>query len=478
MNRRNFIKASSMATASVSTAPLLWGNSHKWKGASDRINVAVIGIRGQGQSHIREYSKLSNVRVAAICDVDENLFAPRIKNLFTDQKLRQPKTYRDLREVFEDKDIDAVSIVTPNHWHALASIWAIQAGKHVSVEKPSCHNFYEGQKLVEAAKKYKVVVQDGAEQRSNPCAQTAVEFMRQGKLGEVYMAKGICYKWRDSIGSYPDGPMQANEKFAFTVGSDNYVAPYTKEYLNKVDYDLWLGPAPKNLFNRNRFHYNWHWNWDYGNGDMGNQGVHEMDVARWGLGVGLPTKVTALGGHMMFDDAQQTPNTLMAVFEFPNPDGGGDKKKILEFEVRHWMTNPEGDHLGASESLNNTYMTSSVNVVGNIFFGSEGYMLKDVNQWETYMGKHREPGTSGEGIGNHYQNFADAIRANDPGILTSPIEEGFYSCALIHLANISYRLGRTIHFDPGTQTVINDKEATSMLSGDGYRKPYIIPEKI
>ena len=357
-------------------------------------------------------------------------------------------------------------------WHR-----AIQAGKHVSVEKPSCHNFYEGQKLVEAAKKYRVVVQDGAEQRSNPCAQTAVEFMRQGKLGEVYMAKGVCYKWRDPIGSYPDGPMLSNEKFAFTVGSDNYVSPYTKEYLNKVDYDLWLGPAPERPFNRNRFHYNWHWDWDYGNGDMGNQGVHEMDVARWGLGVKLPMKITALGGHMMFDDAQQTPNVLMAVFEFPNPDGGGDKKKILQFEVRPWMTNPEGNHLGASESQNNTYMTSSVNVVGNIFYGSEGYMLKDVNHWQTYMGKNGEPGESGEGIGNHYQNFADAIRANDPGILTSPIEEGFYSCALIHLANISYRLGRTINFDPDTQTIINDAEATNMLSRE-YRVPYSIPKQV
>jgi predicted dehydrogenase len=477
MNRRKFIKASSIATASVSSAPLLWGNSHKWKGANDRINIAVIGIRGMGQNHIREYSKLKNVEVAAICDIDENLFEPRIKNLFTDRKLRQPKTYQDLRKLFEDKDIDAVSIVTPNHWHALASIWAIQAGKHVSVEKPCCHNFYEGQKLVEAANKYNVIVQDGAEQRSNPCAQTAVEFMRQGKLGEVYMSKGVCYKWRDSIGNYPDGPMLPNEKFAFTVDSDNYVSPYTKEYLNKVDYDLWLGPAARRPFNRNRFHYNWHWDWDYGNGDIGNQGVHEMDVARWGLGVNLPVKITALGGHMMFDDAQQTPNTLMAVFEFPSPEGGGDKKKILQFEVRPRTTNPEGNHLGTSENQNNTYMTSSANVVGNIFYGSEGYMLKDVGHWQTYMGKSREPGESGEGIGNHYQNFADAIRANDQGILTSPIEEGFYSCALIHLANISYRLGRTINFDPDRQIIINDEEATHMLSRE-YREPYIIPKQV
>lgn len=475
MNRRKFIKATSIATASISSAPLLWGNSHKWKGANDRINVAVIGIRGMGQTHIREYSALKNVRVAAICDVDRNLFDPRIKALFTDRELPRPKIYQDLRKLYEDKDIDAVSVVVPNHWHALASIWAIQAGKHVSVEKPCCHNFYEGQKLVEAARKYKVVVQDGAEQRSNPGAQTAIEFMRQGKLGEVYMAKGICYKWREAIGSYPDGPMLPNEKFALLSGSDKYEPAYTREYLANVDYDLWLGPAPLRPFNRNRFHYNWHWHWDYGNGDMGNQGVHEMDVARWGLGVKLPLKVSALGGHMMFDDAQQTPNVLMAIFEFPHADGGGDKKKILQFEVRPWMTNPEGNHLGSSE--NNGYMTSSENVVGNIFYGEKGYMLKDVDHWQTYLGKRREPGASGKGTGNHYQNFADAIRANDPALLTSTVEEGFYSCALIHLANISYRLGRTIHFDPATQSIINDKEATAML-GREYREPYSIPKQV
>ncbi len=477
MKRRKFIKDATIALASTGSAPMLWGNSQKWKGANDRVNVAVVGIRGQGQPHIIEYSKLKNVEVAALCDVDQNLFGPRIKSLFTDRQLRPPKTYQDLRKLYEDKDIDTVSIVTPNHWHALASIWAIQAGKHVSVEKPSCHNFHEGQKLVEAAKKYGLVVQDGAEQRSNPCAQTAVEFLRQGTLGEVYMAKGVCYKWRDSIGTYPDGPMQPDEKFAFTVGSDNYVTPYTAAYLNKVDYEMWLGPAPERPFNRNRFHYNWHWHWDYGNGDMGNQGVHEMDVARWGLGVKLPTKITAMGGHMMFQDMQQTPNTIMAVFEFPNPGGGSDKKKILQFEVRPWMTNPEGNHLGAAESQNNSYMTSEANVVGNIFYGAEGYMLKDVSHWQTYMGKNREPGASGKGLGNHYQNFIEAVRENDQSLLTAPIEEGFYSCALIHLANISYRLGRTINFDPDTQSILNDKEAQQMLSGE-YRAPYTLPKNV
>jgi len=320
------------------------------------------------------------------------------------------------------------------------------------------------------------VVQDGAEQRSNPSAQSAVKYMREGKLGEVYLAKGICYKWRNSIGKYADGFMREDEKYASTVDSNSWIGPFTKAYMGKVNYDMWQGPAPLKPFNRNRFHYNWHWYWDYGNGDMGNQGVHEMDVARWGLGVKIPSKVSALGGHMMFDDDQQTPNTMMAIFEFPNPEGGGDKKKILQFEVRHWMTNPE-ENLGSRESLNNSYMTSSANIVGNIFYGSLGYMLKDVSGWQTYLGKERKKGEAGEGEGNHYQNFIDAIRANDPGLLTAPIDEGFYSCVLIHLANISYRLGRTLNIDVEKLQVINDLEAASMFTKE-YRNPYLLPERI
>ena len=326
MKRRNFIKSTGAAGLTIATAPTILAND-RWRGANDRVNVAVIGIRGMGQSHIQEYQKLNNVEVAALCDIDENLFAERVQKHFKSKNLKEPKIYKDLRNLYEDKDIDAVSITTPNHWHTLAAIWAIQAGKHVSVEKPCCHNIYEGIKLVEAANKYDVIVQDGAEQRSNPCAISMADYLHSGKLGEVYMAKGTCFKWRDSIGKYPDGPMQADEKFAFTVGSKNYMTPYTKQYLSKVDYNLWQGPAPEQPFNRNRFHYNWHWNWDYGNGDMGNQGVHEMDVARWGLGVKLPTKISSIGGHFVFNDAQNTPNTQISVFEFPNEDGGNDKKK-------------------------------------------------------------------------------------------------------------------------------------------------------
>jgi len=476
MKRRNFIKSTTTAGITITAVPtILAGN--RWRGANDRVNVAVIGIRGMGQSHIQSYQKLKNVEVSAICDVDENLFAERIKKHFTDKELKEPKIYTDLRKLYEDKDIDAVSIVTPNHWHTLAAIWAIQAGKHVSVEKPCCHNIYEGQKLVEAAKKYDVIVQDGAEQRSNPCAISMADYLSSGKMGEVYMAKGLCYKWRDNIGKYPDGPMKDSEKFAFTVGSKNYMQPYTKQYLSKVDYNLWQGPAPEQPFNRNRFHYNWHWNWLYGNGDMGNQGVHEMDVARWGLGVKLPTRISSMGGHFVFDDAQDTPNTQNTIFEFTNPEGRDDKKKILQFEVRHWITNRELAGKKGVNETGNTYMTSSANEVGNLFYGSKGFMSKTVNDWQVFEGKDRTPTASGSGLDNHYQNYIQAIRANDQKLAKADIQEGFYSCALIHLGNISYRLGRTLDFDPKTMKFINDSEANAMLSRE-YRAPFIVPKNV
>ncbi len=450
MRRRQFMKL-----AAAGSPPLLWGTGSRWLGANDRVRVAVVGIHGMGRTHIDEFANLANVEVAAICDVDENLFPAVIEKQFAARGRSKPKTYTDLRKLYEDREIDAVSVVTPNHWHALAGIWALQAGKHVTIEKPVCHDYFEGQKLVEAARKYRRIVQHGMEQRSNPCARTAVEFLRKGGIGDVYMAKGLCFKWRDTIGRFADEPVPAG-----------------------VHYDLWLGPARRQPFNRNRFHYNWHWNWEYGNGDIGNQGVHEMDVARWGLGVTLPDKVTATGGHLMFDDDQQTPNVLMALFEFNSPDGKPEKKKILQFEVRGWITNREagiGDVRNSSAT--GGYMTSDSNTIGNIFFGSNGYMVNEVNSWRTFLGKKGEPGPVGQGLGNHYQAFVDAIRANDQALANGDILEGHYSAALIHLANISYRLGRSLRFDPKTGRFIGDEEADRMLRRE-YRDPFVVPDRV
>jgi len=443
VSRRTFVKKSLGAAAGLG----LWGTTQSWAGANDRVRVAVVGTRGHGfGSHIKNYPFLPNVEVAAICDVDENLFAERLR-WFEQNDKPVPKTYVDIRRLLEDKSIDAISVATPNHWHALAGVWACQAGKHAHIEKPFTHNVFEGQKLIEAARKYRRIVHHGTETRSSKAHQEAMEFMRNGGLGEVYLAKGMCYKWRNTIGRTPEERVPEG-----------------------VHYDLWLGPAPKRPFSRNRFHYNWHWHWDYGNGDIGNQGVHEMDVARWGLGVTLPTKVSSMGAHVMFDDDQETPNVQMAMFEFPNPQGGGDKKKILQFEVRHWITNYEG---GLGDPPGNN--------IGNVFYGSEGYMVMTHRGWQTFMGRKREPGPSGQVHGNtdrtHYQNFIDAIRANDPSILNGNVEQGHYSCSLIHLANTSYRLGRSLDFDPRTQRYVNDDEANKMLTRN-YRSPFVVPQRV
>jgi len=451
LTRRSLMTYSAGATL----AGALWGTKSVWGGANEKARVAVMGIHGMGQNHIRSYQALPNVEVAALCDVDENLFAERVQNDFVAKGLNAPMLYSDIRELLDDQSIDAVSIAAPNHWHALAAIWSIQAGKHVSVEKPCCHTFFEGQKLVEASRKYNVIVQDGSEQRSNPCGQSMAKFLQEGGLGEVYMAQGLCYKRRDTIGSYPDEAVPPG-----------------------VDYDLWLGPARRRAFNKNRFHYNWHWNWEYGNGDMGNQGVHEMDIARWGLGVTLPTRVSAIGGHFMFEDAQQTPNVLTANFEFPNKEAGGDKKKMLQFEVRHWATNrADAMWMAPNADAPTGYKISAVNVVGNLFFGSKGYMAKDVSQWKAFMDKDGEPGATGSGLGNHYANFIDAIRSGNPKEFNKSIEEGFYSSALIHLANISYRLGRTLDFDPETMRFVNDDQANGMLRRQ-YRRPFVVEDKV
>jgi predicted dehydrogenase len=440
ISRREFIKTSTKTAVAAST---LWGTRQSWAGANDRVRIAVVGIRGMGFSHIKNYAQLDNVEVAALVDVDENLLPERLQWL-ADNGKPKPQVFVDMRDMLADKNIDAVSVATQNHWHALAGYWAVQAGKHATLEKPGTHNIFEGRQLVKAARKYGKMIQHHAERRTFQGFQSAMNFLHSGGLGEVYMAKGICYKWRDTIGKAADAPVPPG-----------------------VHYDLWLGPAPKRPFNPNRFHYNWHWHWDYGNGDLGNQGAHQMDIARWGLDVKHPTAVTSVGGHFMFDDDQETPNTQMALFEFPNPKGRGDKKKILQFEVRHWISNHEAG-LGSGGS----------NAIGNLFFGSEGYMVISLGgEWKTYLGKERQPGPSGSGKGNMFQNYVDAIRAEDKSILAGDIEEGHYSCSLIHLANIAYRLGRRLDFDPENERFIADSEADRMLSRN-YREPFIIPETV
>ena len=437
LNRRDFVLKSTLASVPLILTPRVFG-------ANDRIRVACCGVRGQGRTHIAGFQNLPDAEVVALCDIDESVLADRLKE-FQSEGWREPKTYTDVRRLLEDRDIDVVSFATPNHWHALGTIWACQAGKDVYVEKPSCHNIWEGRKMVEAARRYNRIVQNGLQIRSSIAIQAAVDFLQSGGLGEVYMAKGLCYKWRDTIGRTPDEPVPPG-----------------------VHYDLWLGPAPQRPFSRNRFHYNWHWHWDYGNGDIGNQGVHQFDIARWGLGMDQhPAKVSSMGEHVMFDDDQETPNVQHAMFEYLPEQTGKRTKTLFQFEVRHWITNHEG---GIGEGADNT--------VGVIFYGSEGYLVVDsYDSWRSYLGRKQEPGPSARIGGDHYRNFLDAVRSRDVSVLHCDIEEGHKSAVLCHLANISYRLGRSLRFDPATERFVGDEEADAMLSRR-YREPFVVPDKV
>ncbi len=463
-SRREFLKTGAKAVAVATAAERLrtWSTPSNVLGANDRVRVAIIGLRGRGENHIQGYGALKNVEIATLCDVDESVMHERLAQV---QKLGfQPKTCTDFRKVLDDKSIDAVSIATPHHWHALMAIEACQAGKDVYVEKPCSHNLWEGRQLVRAAAKYDRIVQHGTQSRSDPAVMEAVQKLREGLLGDVYLSRGLCFKWRDTIGKTPVSPVPAG-----------------------VDYGLWTGPAPLKPFTKNHFHYNWHWFWDYGNGDLGNQGIHQLDIARWGLGLGFPNKVSAVGGHFMFDDDQETPNTLNCAFQYDLPQS---KRVLLEFEVRHWMSNHEAG-IGAGRAGRPAAEAAqgglgpkegSWNSVGNIFYGPKGYLGIDNSAgYQTWLGKGQEPGPSApEAPEDHFANFIACVVSRKKQDLRAPIEEGHFSSGLAHLANASYRLGRTLEFDPATELVKNDDEANRLLREEerGYRAPFVVPEKI
>src|SRR5271170_7222587 len=316
LTRRDFLKTTAKTTAGLGTLSgiAFVTRSDRIFGANDRVRVAVCGLHGRGKDHLAGFSHVPNVEIAALCDVDESVLNKAVARVSG-----KPQTFVDVRKLLEDKSIDAISIAVPNHWHSLMAIWACQAGKDVYVEKPCSHNTFEGRQLVRAVKKYNRICQHGSQSRSNPGMIEAIQHLHDGTIGDVYMARALCYKWRPSLGHASPEPVPAG-----------------------VNYELWTGPAPLKPFTRNRFHYNWHWIWDTGNGEIGNQAIHEIDIARWGLGVGFPTSVSAMGGHFMFDDDQQTPNLLNAVFYFDAPQSPG-KRKMMEVEVRPWITNHEAE---------------------------------------------------------------------------------------------------------------------------------------
>jgi len=475
--RREFIKKSVLGSAGIAVGGMGFTSKSYASivGANERINVAVIGVRNQGSVHIDTWCSLKenqNVVLKTICDTDEQFFDSRSK-IVQERTGLKPLTEWDIRKVLDDKDIDVVSIVVPNHWHALATIWACQAGKHVYVEKPASHNLWEGRKMIEASRKYNVRVQVGFQSRSGKNMREALKFIHDGGIGEIYMARGLCYKLRDSYGVAKDSTPPAS-----------------------FHYDRWLGPAPYRPYNVKRSHYCWHWYWDTGNGDTGNQGPHQFDIARLGLNKNEhPVSIYSAGGIYGFnqDDStpenrtpgtlvyggveayghdktsQETPNIQTSIFKY----GDG---KILEFETRGRYTNRE----------------SSADIsVGNMFYGTEGYLeIKDesARPWKAFRRLEKEPfaGSKEETdskkqaqdiLAVHFSNFLDAIRSGKDETLNCDIVEGHYSSALPHLANISYRLGRELTFRGDYEKFANDSEADTLLTRV-YRKPYIVSEEV
>jgi predicted dehydrogenase len=447
-NRREFLKKSIMAAGGIVTGSAIKAtNITKQESPNDRINIAVIGIRSKGKDHYRKYSAIPNVRVATLCDVDERLFPGAVAEIENLGGFR-PKTEVDIRKVLDDKDIDAISIVTPDHWHSLMTVWACQAGKDVYVEKPISYTIEEGRKSVQAAGKYDRIVSAGQNMRASARNIAAMEFLHNGGLGDVYMAKGVCFRGRDSIGVKKDSSIPEG-----------------------VHWDLFLGPAPYRPFNENRFHYNWHYFWDYSTTEMGNW-VHLMDLARWGINKNVhPVKVHSAGGSFVWKDDKETPNTQHAIFEY-------DDGKILQYEVRGVYSNSEGDVS-----------------TGNLFLGSKGWMTSD-GGWRTFYGgsesgsdpsfpkRTETPGPvisegdlSGYSTDNHYENFINCMRSRRREDLYCDIIDGHRSAVLSHLANISFRTGRKLIFNPENETFNDDAEANSYLTRD-YRAPYVLPKVV
>jgi predicted dehydrogenase len=445
--RRSFVKTIATGTLAAAVAPTVLAEDQKKKkvspapvvkGPNDRLRIAVLGVNGRGKSHIEEIMKISetsNVEVAVLCDPDMNVLQERAAE-FEQKYGKKVLIEQDFRKTYDDKTIDAVTIATPNHWHALQTIWACQAGKDVYVEKPATHNIYEGKKMIEAAYKYNRIVQHGVQLRSSVAIREAIQHLKEGLIGRVYMSRGLVYRWRPDIGDKGISQTPAG-----------------------LNYDLWCGPAPMRPFTRNLVHYNWHWHWNYGNGDVGNQGIHETDLCMWGLGVNsLPERITSMGGKFLFDDCKEVPEIQTSIYHYPK------EKKIIQFEVRNWCTNLED---GAG--------------VGNIFYGDKGYLVvKGYGSYETYLGERREKGparTEGGELTLHFKNWIDAIRARDMSIQNAPVQTGHLASSLAHLGNISYRLGLQLEFDPVAERFIGDgeSEANAMLSRE-YRAPYLLPE--
>jgi len=441
IKRRHFIKQAGLVVAgSFGTAGLAR------QSPNNTVNLAVMGVNGRGSALMQGFAGLPNVNVTTICEIDERLWPKAVADL---EKVsgKRAKTEADIRRVLDNKEVDAVVVAAPNHWHALATIWACQAGKDVYVEKPVSHNISEGRKMVAVALKHNRIVQAGTQNRSRPVIQAAVDYLQAGKLGKLYMIRCLVFRPRESIGHKP-----------------NSVAP------RGVHYDLWTGPAAMQPFNENRFHYNWHWFWNTGNGETGNNGPHYTDIARWILQKREhPVRIQSMGNLDVHDTDQETPTNQFSMMEY------SDRTRV-QVEVRNWYTNSE-DGLG----------------MGLLIYGSEGWMRLGSDDWATFFGRKNQPGpkmteqeadarvetlnTRGTGETPHLANFIDCVRSRKRQDLHAEITEGHFSTSMCHLANIAYRTRRQLNFDSGKEIFIGDSEANRLLTRE-YRQPFVIHENL
>ena len=469
------------------------------RGANDTIRVCVVGINGRGGSHIGGFGDIEGVQVVALCDVDRKVLESKAR-AFEKKYSRKPETYLDIRQMLENKNIDAISIATPNHWHSLATIWACQAGKDVYVEKPCSHNIFEGRKCVEAARKYNRIVQHGTQSRSSGGWAKQIAAVKSGKYGKLLVSKGAASKGsgtgRWSIGFKP-----------------------IQEPPESLDYNIWLGPAQEQPYHENLVHYNWHWFWPTGNGEIGNQGVHQMDIARWAIDdEGLPRSVISMGGrwvnstegHPPFTDQAETPNCQLTVMDFGGP--------LLVFEVIGLVDKPG---LDGKKYPNN---------VGNEFYLEEGVIKEDEDRKTKFFPKGSNKGEplvdveikAGPGGGNHFANFIEAMRSRKVEDLNADIAKGHLSAVCCHLGNISYRLGQQVagttrpdvldkheeiakswqtvletvkgaigldvakgtyqlgpmlKFNPKAEKFVDNAEANKLVTRP-YRKPFVVPDKV
>jgi predicted dehydrogenase len=478
LNRRTFLKSTALGAAAATLPARSWAQV---AGSNSDVRVAVVGFGGRGQDHINNFAKLEGVRVTALCDVDSTILRKEIDKFKKQDKAVEQ--FSDIRKLLESKNIDVVSIATPNHWHALGAIWAVQAGKDVYVEKPVSHNVFEGRKLVEAARKYKKIVQTGTQSRSSLAGiGEAVKWVNEGNLGKIVIARGLCYKPRGSIGKVDKAQQPPAD----------------------VDYDLWSGPAPILPIMRKRFHYDWHWIWAYGNGDLGNQGIHQMDICRWFLGEKeLAPYVLSAGGRLGYEDDGETANTQV-IFQ-------GYEKAPLIFEVRGLPERAGAKNMDKYKGAG----------VGCVIECEGGYISVPSYTQSTAHDKDGKVIKEWKGGGNHYENFLKAVHSRKHEDLNADILEGHLSSALCHTGNVSYLLGAKknpdeikealkdqrgmvetfgrmaehlarnnvdieqskvtlgvpLKMNPKTEKFIGNADANALLTRN-YRAPYIVPDKV